>query len=134
MKFIEVVAAVIFKEDKFLCVQRGKNKYPYISEKWEFPGGKIEADETKEEAIKREIYEELRMSITTLQFLITINHEYPDFNVTMHAFICNTSEDKPVLTEHLDFSWKQINEMPALDWAAADLPILLKLKQYTNEI
>ena len=127
MKKIEVVAGVIFWEDLVLCVQRPKNKLHYISEKFEFPGGKIEEGETKEEALHRELLEELNLSTKIKSFFLTVVHEYPDFELTMHSFICEVDSKELKLHEHLDQKWLKINELTALDWAAADLPIVDKL-------
>ena len=90
MKKVTVVAAVIQDHDNFLCVQRGPNKYPYISKKWEFPGGKIEANETEQEALIRELKEELHLDLTVNEKLITVNHDYNDFSLTMHTYLCST--------------------------------------------
>jgi len=127
MKKIEVVAGVIFCEDLVLCVQRPKNKLYYISEKFEFPGGKIEAGETKEEALHRELMEELNLSTMIKSYLLTVVHEYPDFELTMHSFICEVDSKELTLHEHVDQKWLKINELPSLDWAAADIPIVNKL-------
>jgi 8-oxo-dGTP diphosphatase len=126
MKTFEVVAAIIKQEDKILCVQRGNAKYEYLSYKWEFPGGKIEGGETEEEAIQREIMEELGMLISIEDKLMTVQHEYPDFNLTMHIFMCS-SADQPVLNEHVDFKWSKSYELSQFYWAAADIPVV---KQY----
>tara|TARA_B100001059_G_C17435954_1_gene380275 strand:- start:145 stop:387 length:243 start_codon:yes stop_codon:yes gene_type:complete len=80
MKKIEVVAGIIFYKDRILCCQRKTNKYPYLSEKWEFPGGKLEEGETREKALIREIDEELEMEIKDLKFALTVVHQYEDFN------------------------------------------------------
>ncbi len=127
MKHIEVVAAIIINNAKILCVQRSENKLPYISKKYEFPGGKREEGETKEETIKREILEELKMLIEVKDEYLTVIHEYPDFILTMHSFICNCKDPTLSLTEHIDFKWLNRNELAQLDWAAADLPIVQKL-------
>jgi 8-oxo-dGTP diphosphatase len=127
MKHIHVVAAVIIHNKKILCVQRGPAKYDYISKKWEFPGGKLEEGETKLEAIKREIKEELHMKLEVDGFLMTINHSYPDFQLTMDTFLCSSKTDDLTLTEHIDFKWLEKTELCKLDWAAADLPIVEKL-------
>lgn len=127
MKHIEVVAAIIVFEEKILCVQRGENKLPYISKKYEFPGGKIEANESKEDALRREISEELHMSVEIGASFLTVTHEYPDFVLTMHSFICTVYEPSVTLTEHIDFKWLTKSELPKLDWAAADIPIVEKL-------
>lgn len=127
MKKIEVVAGVIFWEDQVLCVQRPKNKLHYISEKFEFPGGKIEEGETKEEALHRELFEELNLATKIKSFFLTVVHEYPDFELTMHSFKCEVDSKELTLHEHVDQKWLKINELTALDWAAADIQIVDKL-------
>jgi 8-oxo-dGTP diphosphatase len=129
MKRIEVVAAVIQHQNKILAVQRGPAKYAYISEKWEFPGGKMEAEETEEQTIIREIREELDMQIEVKAKLLTVEHSYPDFHLTMHAYLCETEQSEPTLTEHIDFKWLSLAELEVLDWAGADVPIVEVLQQ-----
>jgi 8-oxo-dGTP diphosphatase len=127
MKKIQVVAGVIFWKDLVLCVQRPPNKYQYISKKFEFPGGKIEEGESKEEALHRELFEELNLSAKIKSLFITVVHEYPDFELTMHSFICEVDTKKLILHEHIDFKWLKIEDISNLDWAAADIPIVNKL-------
>ena len=127
MKKVEVVAAVIFHNNKILCVQRGENKYSYRSFKYEFPGGKVENGETNEAAIKREILEELNLEISIDSQFLTVNHEYPDFILTMHSFICFCDNPSIELSEHIDCKWLDKTELKTLDWAAADVPIVDKL-------
>lgn len=127
MKKIEVVAGVIFCKDLVLCVQRPKNKFHYISDKFEFPGGKIEEGETKEEALHRELLEELNLSTKIKSFFLTVVHEYPDFELTMHSFLCEVDSKELTLHEHVDCKWLKRYELTALDWAAADIPIVDKL-------
>lgn len=127
MKHIEVVAAIIIYKNKILCVQRGENKLSYISKKYEFPGGKMEPGETKSETIKREILEELHMVIEVKEEFLTVKHEYPDFILEMHSFICECKNNTVTLTEHIDFKWLDLSELNTLDWAAADVPIVNKL-------
>ncbi len=110
-----------------MCKTRS-SKYDYIANKWEFPGGKVEPEETKEEAILREIQEELKMDIKDTIFLITVSHAYPDFHLTMDTFLCETSSKDLTLTEHQDFLWLPKDKLSKLDWAAADLPIVTKLR------
>ena len=126
-KKIEVVAAIIQHENKILCVQRDENKLSYISKKYEFPGGKVESGETLQETIIREIQEELKIKIVPIQQFITVVHEYPDFNLKMHSYICKCENVEIVLTEHIQYKWLKINELIDLDWAAADIPIVNKL-------
>jgi 8-oxo-dGTP diphosphatase len=127
MKKIEVVAGVIFCKDEILCVQRNKNKLQYISEKFEFPGGKIEPGESKEEALYRELLEELNLSIKIKSFFMTVVHGYPDFELIMHTYICEVESKVLTLNEHIDKKWLKVNELNQLDWAGADIPIVEKL-------
>ena len=127
MKKIEVVAAIIYFENKILCVKRPKNKLSYISEKFEFPGGKIEQGETQEEALKRELIEELNVVTDIKSFFTTVVHEYPDFELTMHSYICEVDTKELLLKEHISQEWLTLQELKKLDWAAADVPIVEKL-------
>ncbi len=128
MKTIEVVAAIVTIDDKILCVQRGDNKYDYIAFKWEFPGGKVEAGETKEEALAREIKEELKINIRIDNEFLTVEHSYPDFVLVMHSFLCTTDTQDVHLTEHIEARWLSKDTLHRLDWAAADIPIVNKLQ------
>jgi 8-oxo-dGTP diphosphatase len=127
MKRVEVVAAIIMHDDEILCVQRPKNKLDYISEKFEFPGGKIEEGETKKEALQRELVEELNITTDIKSLYLTVVHKYPDFELTMHSFICKVESKELTLHEHIDQKWLNVNELKNLDWAAADIPIVDKL-------
>ena len=127
MKKIEVVAAIIYFEDTILCVQRAKSKHEYISEKYEFPGGKIETGETKEAALKRELFEELAITTNIKSEFHTVVHQYPDFEITMYSFLCEVETKEIILHEHIDHRWLTIQELETLDWAAADIPIVSKL-------
>ena len=125
MKKVEVVAAIIVHDDKILCVQRGENKLPYISKKFEFPGGKIESGESEEDTLVRELNEELNITLSRIdQKITTVDHQYPDFRLIMHAYLCEPNSSEITLSEHIDFRWLERSEMDNLNWAAADLPIL----------
>ena len=128
-KTIQVVAAVLFWEGKVLCVQRPVNAREYISLKWEFPGGKVEVDESCEEALVREIREELSVDIEVSEFLLTVEHAYPDFHLTMHVFKCILDQGEITLNEHVAHKWLSNNELDQLDWAAADIPVVESLMQ-----
>jgi 8-oxo-dGTP diphosphatase len=127
MKKIEVVAAIIYYRNEILCVQRPENKFSYISKKFEFPGGKIESGESKQEALKREIMEELGISPTIGDLFMTVVHSYPDFELTMHSYICEVFSKDIVLHEHISLKWLSSEILNQLDWAAADIPIVNKL-------
>jgi 8-oxo-dGTP diphosphatase len=127
-KTIEVVAALIFREGKVLCVQRPDNNREYISLKWEFPGGKVEVSESREQALMREIKEELVVEIHELQYLTTVEHSYPDFHLTMHAYTCALKTGEVTLKEHVAAQWLAAEELGQLDWAAADVPVVNLLK------
>ena len=124
MKTIHVAAAVIIQKNKILCVQRNENKFEYISKKWEFPGGKVEENEKIEETIVREIKEELNLDIEVKNYLIQVDHCYPDFRIIMDTFKCEIIGGKLCLNEHIQFLWLDKSELIKLDWAAADLPIV----------
>lgn len=127
MKQVEVVAAIIKFDDEILCVQRAKNKLPYISEKYEFPGGKVEAGETKKDALRRELFEELAIAVDIQSFFLTVVHNYRDFELTMHSFICKVDMKEITLNEHIDAKWLTVDQLHSLDWAAADIPIVNKI-------
>jgi 8-oxo-dGTP diphosphatase len=128
MKKIEVVAAIIHFENEILCVQRPKNKLSYISEKFEFPGGKIEKGESKEDALKRELIEELNFSPNKIdELFLTVVHQYPDFELTMHSFKCYSETKEIQLNEHVSCEWLTIKNLNKLDWAEADIPIVNRL-------
>ena len=128
-KTIQVVAAVLFRAGKVLCVQRPENAREYISLKWEFPGGKVEVGESREEALVREIREELSVDIEVSEFLLTVEHTYPDFHLTMHVFKCVLDQGEITLNEHVALKWLSVDELDQLDWAAADIPVVKSLMQ-----
>ena len=130
---IEVVAAIIKVNDKFLCCQRSQNKNSYLSRKFEFPGGKVEDNETNEEALIREIKEELSLSISIDSFFSTINYSYPDFNIKMHCYLCSVDKFNIKLNEHISYKLIQKNKLKLLDWIPADLE-LIRLIENNNGI
>lgn len=127
MKQVEVVAAIIRNEDRILCCQRTSNPLAYLSEKWEFPGGKIQEGETQQEALIREIDEELDMTINHLHFALTVVHQYPDFELTMHCYQAGTTATDFNLNVHQQAIWLPLPRLDELDWAAADIPIVKHL-------
>lgn len=127
-KHIEVVAAVLKNNGDVLAVQRAPSKLAYVSEKWEFPGGKVEAGETLVGAIIRELEEELRITVNDPKFLLTIDHHYPDFDITMHCFVIEVPTREIELIEHIDSRWLTKEQLWDVDWAAADIPAVEKLQ------
>ncbi len=126
MKHVEVVAAVIIKNGKVFCAQR--KDIGETAKKWEFPGGKIEAGETSQKALAREILEELNTEIKVGDFITTVNHQYNTFSITMHAYQATVITGNLNLSEHLDSRWLSQDELNSLDWAAADIPIVEQIK------
>lgn len=104
-KHIEVVAAILTFEERYCAVQRGPAKLDYISHKWEFPGGKVEKGESLEDAISRELQEELAIKITDPQLLTTVEHSYQDFYITTHCFVVAVESPEIVLSEHVAQRW-----------------------------
>ncbi|CAG37250.1 (deoxy)nucleoside triphosphate pyrophosphohydrolase [Desulfotalea psychrophila] len=132
MKQIEVVAGIIINQDKILCMKRGISKFTYVSQKFEFPGGKVEDKETYRQALAREIREELRIEIEIGEKLMVVNHTYPDFQIRMHCYLCSSENRKITLTEHIESKWLYCQELNQLDWAAADIPAVKRLMECKN--
>lgn len=134
MKKIEVVAAIIQHNNLTLSVQRGPAKYSYISHKWEFPGGKVEPNESLQDAIKRELVEELAITIEDPRLLITVEHAYPDFEIIMHCFLCEYGSLELELKEHINLRWLTKEALMSVDWAAADIPAVKALMDCKGEV
>lgn len=117
MKRVEVSIAVIQKDNKILVTQRGYGKW---KGKWEFPGGKIEPGETKEEALQREIQEELGVEISIGEYLMKTEYDYPDFHVTLYPFLCSLGRDEITLTEHTAAKWLCRSALDCVDWMPAN--------------
>ena len=118
------MAAIIFFENKILCLKRGYSKYNYISFKYEFPGGKIKNDESNVSALKREIKEELNIDIIIKNKFKTIIHNYPDFNIKLHSYICSTDNFHGKLYEHSEYKLLKIDELKSVNWLEADIPLI----------
>ena len=130
MRSIEVVAAIIRNGDRIFATQRG---YGDFKDMWEFPGGKMEPGETPQEALIREIREELATEISIDGFLCTIEHDYPTFHLTMHNYLCHVVSGNLELLEHEAARWLSIDHLCDVDWLPADLKILGPLKEALNE-
>ena len=124
-KQIEVVAAIIRKGDKIFATQRGYGEW---KDWWEFPGGKMEAGETPEEALVREIREELSAEISVDEFLCTVEYDYPQFHLTMHCYLCSLIGEALHLNEHEAAKWLTKNELDSVKWLPADLEVVQTIK------
>lgn len=125
MKAIEV-AAIIVHQGRILCVQRGPGRKPSsVSYKYEFPGGKLEPGEAAHTALMRELAEELDIhtTIRAEDYVMTVDHTYPECHIVMHAYRCEVDTPSFTLTEHIDYRWLPPDELGTLDWAPADIPI-----------
>ena len=126
MKHIEVVAAIIRKEDKIFATQRGYGEW---KDWWEFPGGKMEPGETPEEALKREIKEELSADISVDEFITTVEYDYPAFHLTMHCYLCTLLDEAMHLNEHEAARWLSKAELRSVKWLPADLEVVERMKE-----
>ena len=123
-KHYDVVAAVVKDGDRYLCTQRTRSRLKYITERWEFHGGKIKEGESDHEALIREIKEEMDWNVYVGQCLGTVEHEYPDFSITLKAYDCRPGDGDFKLYEHLDAQWLTREEMENLRWTEADRKLL----------
>ena len=121
MKHIEVVAAIIRKGDKMFATQRGYGEW---KDWWEFPGGKMESGETPEEALEREIREELSAEISVDEFLCTVEYDYPAFHLKMHCYQCSLVTEALHLNEHEAAKWLTKDELDGVKWLPADLEVI----------
>ncbi|MCC5928029.1 MAG: (deoxy)nucleoside triphosphate pyrophosphohydrolase [Cyclobacteriaceae bacterium] len=126
---IRVVCAIITRNAEILCVKRGKVIHePYL---WEFPGGKIQQGETEQEALVREVMEELNLKVIPQMRLKPVRHEYPEKSIELIPYFCKTNGDAPpILTEHLDFKWLKPNQLHELNWCPADIPITYEVSRW----
>lgn len=129
MKTIRVVAAVIRDQDKIFATARG---YGELKGGWEFPGGKIEQSETSQEALKREILEELDVEISVGELIDIIEYDYPTFHLSMECFWCTIVKGNIVLKEAEDAKWLSKDELNSVAWLPADISLIEKIKVYLN--
>lgn len=127
MKTIEVVAAVIKKDNKIFATQRG---YGEFKDGWEFPGGKIESGETLQQALVREIKEELDTNIIVGDLIETVEYDYPEFHLIMHCFWCEIESGSLVLKEHEAAKWLSSDELDSVEWLQADKGLVEKLQLF----
>lgn len=126
MKTVRVVAAIIKNEDKIFATQRG---YGEFKDGWEFPGGKVEMGETPQQALAREIKEELDTDIVVEDFVMTVEYDYPKFHLSMDCFICSIAAGELVLKEHEAAKWLTKDELDSVEWLPADLAVIEQIKR-----
>lgn len=126
MKTVRVVAAIIIHDQKVLATQRG---YGEFKDGWEFPGGKIETGETPEEALVREIKEELDTEVEVKELIDTVEYDYPTFHLSMDCFICSIISGNLVLKEHEDAKWLTREMIDSVEWLPADLGLINKIRE-----
>ena len=127
MKHIEVVAAMIYDaEGRIFATQRGYGEW---KDYWEFPGGKMEAGESPEEALRREIWEELETRIVIERLVTTVEYDYPKFHLRMHCFWCRVENGQLTLKEHEAARWLANDELDSVCWLPADLEVVEELKK-----
>ena len=127
MKTVKVVAAIIIHENKIFATQRG---YGEFKDGWEFPGGKIEPGETSQEALVREIKEELDIEIEVKDFLETVEYDYPEFHLSMDCFFCSIRSGDLVLKEHEAAKWLTVETLDSVDWLPADKGLVEGIREY----
>lgn len=130
MKTVRVVAAIIIENGKVFATQRG---YGEFKDGWEFPGGKIEPGETPEEAIVREIKEELDTEVEVIELLDTVEYDYPNFHLSMGCFICKIKSGDLVLKEHEAAKWLMKDTLGSLEWLPADMGLVGEIEKYLKE-
>lgn len=126
MKTINVVAAVIMKEGKVFATQRG---YGEFKDGWEFPGGKVEAGESPEEALRREIREELEVEVNVGDLIDTIEYDYPAFHLSMKCYACTIDGGSPHLLEHEAARWLSADQLDSVAWLPADITLIPKIAE-----
>ena len=131
MKTIKVAAAIIIHDNQIFATQRG---YGEFKDGWEFPGGKIEEGETPQEALAREIKEELDTEIEVKDFLETVEYDYPEFHLSMDCFFCTIKSGELVLKEHEAANWLTAETLDSVDWLPADQALVQSMKKHMEEI
>jgi 8-oxo-dGTP diphosphatase len=129
MKHLTVTAAILIHKGEILCMQRKASERDYISLKYEFPGGKAEAGETMEDALSRELKEELNLDLRVKpnHYYMTVNHTYPDFSITMYCYKCEITNRTIECNDHHHYVWLRPKQLDTLDWASADWPVVKRL-------
>lgn len=126
MKTIEVVAGVIRDGEKIFATQRG---YGDCKDGWEFPGGKMEPGETPQQALARELREELAVEVDVDEFICTVDYDYPKFHLTMHCFYCTVISGELKLLEHEAARWLSASQLHDVDWLPADIEVVKAIEK-----
>ena len=129
MKRIEVVAAIIRRDGEVFATQRGYGEW---KDWWEVHGGKMETGETPEDALRREIREELSAEISIEEFLCTVEYDYPKFHLTMHCYLCSLLSGAFHLNEHEAARWLRLDELDSVEWLPADIQAILEFQERLN--
>lgn len=129
-KHIEVVAGVIMKGSLVLATRRGYGEWKGW---WEFPGGKIEPEESREEALERELCEELGIGVNVEKLIDTVDYSYPDFDITLHFFLCSPGIEPLTLREHEAARWLDYNNLEKLKWLPADISIVKLIAELSRQ-
>lgn len=129
-KMIKVVAAVIYRDNEVFATQRGYGDY---KDWWEFPGGKMEAGETPEQALAREIREELAADISVDKYLTTVEYDYPEFHLSMACYWCGVKEGHLTLLEHEAARWLPLDNLRQVNWLPADILVVEELEKITKK-
>lgn len=125
-KAIKVVAAIIIEDGNFFATQRG---YGAWKDWWEFPGGKVEAGETAEDALVREIKEELDTLVSVDEYFMTVEYDYPEFHISMDCFICSIISGELTLLEHESAKWLPLGDPWQVRWLPSDIEVIRKLTE-----
>lgn len=131
MKTINVAAVALVNNKKVLLTQRNDSRFKGL---WEFPGGKIENNETIYQTAKRELKEELLIDIKPIKHFFTAEFDYPDFHLRMHMIYCQLEAGKITLTEHSAYKWVSVEKLDLIDWVPADVSVVKPLKELINSL
>ena len=131
MRSIRVSAVVIHSDGKIYATRRGKGEFKGF---WEFPGGKREDGESGEDTAKREIQEELGAVIEVEKYLCTVEYQYPEFFLTMDAYLASVKEGHLTLTEHSDALWLALDELDSVQWLPADIRVVDEIRKHFSSL
>ena len=126
MKTVEVVAAIIKRDNKIFATQRG---YGDLAGGWEFPGGKVEEGETPQDALVREIHEELEATVSVSSFVCQVEYDYPAFHLSMKCYLCSVVDGHLTLLEHSAAKWLDAASLDSVDWLPADVAVVDAIKE-----